>query len=303
MNKKLKLISAISIMLMFSSALGITAYADEITADGDNYGDYSSSYVEPEPEPGISDIGGEDTSDIGGDTSSSYIEVDPDNNVVPDDSSNYNDFSPSYDDYSSSSVSDYYSDYNNESSYNDYYSAYSDSNSYSSSYAEGGQTYVESSNTNPTAALYDVKEKIDSKELNSNDWNDIANSLKNASESDDSDDFSFIQKNTSSGDNGNWMLFAGIGCLVLSIAGIVYVVVSTIRSRKLAASGNGSNRTSGNTAVAAAGSYRKHNGDYGDGYSSGTTRNRKKASRSSKFDTADVKLPKDSHTTGGKRYK
>ncbi len=298
MNKKLKPIAAISAVLMCGSIFGMTAYADEISGGEGDYVD-NPSYVNPGTDS--SNIGGDISSDIGGgDVSSSDIGGDPGTDssyVEPDSSSDYGDISSSYNDDYSSSYSDYTDDYNSYSS--DYSDEYSESDYYSS-YVGGGQTYVVPDSTAPSAALYEVNGKVDGKELNSSDWDDISNSLKNASASDDGDDFSFIQNNTSGGDNGQWMLFAGIGCLVLSAAGIVYVVVSSARNRKMAAKGS---RVSGNPAVAAAGASGRHNGDYGDGYSvSGSSSHRKKV-HSSKFDTADVKLPKSAHAKGGKRYK
>ena len=143
-----------------------------------------------------------------------------------------------------------------------------------SEYVGGGQsTYTVPETTAPPAQMYSVsRDTIDDKTLSKNDWNDISANLKNASLQDsDGDDFSFIKKNTSKSDNGHWMLYVGIACVVLSIAGIVFFIVSTVKSR----------------------------GRYNFAGATGKSLKRK-------FDTADVELPK--HTTqkankGGTRFK
>ena len=107
------------------------------------------------------------------------------------------------------------------------------------------------------------------------------------------------------------MMYVGIICLVLGVAGIVYVIVSSVRNRKKASSGkrtaNSSNgkKPAAATAGASGGRYRAGD-DYGDGYRS----QKKKTERRSKYDTADVKLPKSSQAahrktngSNGKRYR
>ena len=101
-------------------------------------------------------------------------------------------------------------------------------------YVGGGQsTYTIPETTAPPAQMYSVsKDTIDDKTLSQSDWNDISANLKNASLTDsDGDDFNFIKKNTSKSDNGHWMLYAGIVCLILSVAGIVYFIIATVKSR------------------------------------------------------------------------
>ncbi len=161
-------------------------------------------------------------------------------------------------------------------------------------YVGGGQTYVEPVETAPSAALYDSNHKIDDNELSDNDWKDISANLKNASasDSDDGDDFNFIKKNDSTADNGDWMLIVGLVLLLLGIAGIVYVIASAVIRRKKM-----KNMPTGQLATATSGSGRyRSNSDYDDGYRS----ERKKLDKSRKFDTADVKLPKNSN---GRRYR
>ena len=161
-------------------------------------------------------------------------------------------------------------------------------------YVGGGQTYVEPVETAPSAALYDSNHKIDDNELSDNDWKDISANLKNASlsDSDDGDDFNFIKKNDSTTDNGDWMLIVGLILLLLGLAGIGYVIASAVlRNKKM------KNMPSGEYAVAGASVRYRSNSDYDDGYKISSKRENKKSRR---YDTADVKLPKNN---GGRRYR
>lgn len=167
---------------------------------------------------------------------------------------------------------------------------YSENSDY---YIGGGQSwYTVPQETAPSASLYESNRKIDDKELSDSDWKDIAANLKNASLSGSGgDDFDFIKKNSSTSDNGEWMLIVGIVCLLLAAAGIAYTVVSVVAGKKKlgrAYAGNsaGSPRSS-----------RRASDDYGDGYRQ--TRGKSSKNRSSKFDTADVYVKKPSD---GKRY-
>ena len=140
-----------------------------------------------------------------------------------------------------------------------------------SEYVGGGQsTYTVPETTAPPAQMYSVsRDTIDDKTLSKSDWNDISANLKNASLTDsDGDDFNFIKKNTSKSDNGHWMLYAGIVCLILSVAGIVYFIIATVKSR----------------------------GRYKFAPATGKTKKRK-------FDTADVELSKHDVSKGGTKFK
>ena len=88
----------------------------------------------------------------------------------------------------------------------------------------------------------------------------------------DGGDFNFIKKNDSRSDNGGWILIVGIVLILLSIAGISYTVVSAVKNRKSTA-----------------------------GFSS--DKNNVTFASKSKFDTAEVKLPKRAKHSGGKRFK
>lgn len=143
-----------------------------------------------------------------------------------------------------------------------------------SEYVGGGQsTYTVPETTAPPAQMYSVsRDTIDDKTLSKSDWNDISANLKNASLTDsDGDDFNFIKKNTSKSDNGHWMLYAGIVCLILSVAGIVYFIIATVKSR----------------------------GRYKFAPATGKAGKTKKR----KFDTADVELTKQDVSKGGTKFK
>ena len=132
-------------------------------------------------------------------------------------------------------------------------------------YVGGGQTYIPPKATAPSAALYNSEKKnIDDKELNKNDWSDIASRLKNtgnanSSEDDGSGDFNFIQKNTAKEDNGHWIIIAGVLCLLLSVTGFIYLIASAISRRR---------RLMNPTAGSSQGYYRSDS-DYDDGYQGG----------------------------------
>ena len=159
-------------------------------------------------------------------------------------------------------------------------------------YVGGGQSYDPPVSTAPSVPLVKTESNIDVNELSKNDWNDIKKSLEKASKgtSSDGDDFSFIQKNTAKEDNGHLVLVIGIGMIVLSLAGFVYLIVSAIMRRKKIAAG-GVSHSSGSHAAGAP-RYRSDN-DYDDGYS-------RASKNASKYDTADIPKAKPK---GGKRYK
>lgn len=143
-------------------------------------------------------------------------------------------------------------------------------------YVGGGQTtYTIPETTAPPAQMYSVsRDDIDDKTLSKSDWNDISANLKNASLTDsDGDDFSFIKKNTSKTDNGHWMLYAGIACVALSLAGIIFFIVSTVKSR------------------------RRYN------FAPATGNTKAEKVKRSRFDTADIELPKHTTSKGGTRFK
>lgn len=70
--------------------------------------------------------------------------------------------------------------------------------------------------------------EVDTNELTSDDWALITSSNSNSTEN----SFDFIKNNTSSNDNGKWILYSGLGLIVLSVIGILYVIFSNITPKK-----------------------------------------------------------------------
>lgn len=277
MSKHFKLLVILLSVILCFSAFSITVMA--IDADGDGYDDETGEFIggnssNVDPEPVYTDPYVEPDPDV----TNSYVEPDPD--VTE----------PNYDPDSDVTEPNYDPDYNQSSNY-DY--DYDDDDDYiddSPSYVGGGQSYVAPISTAPSVPLIEANENIDVNELSSNDWKDISANLKNASNSSDGDDFSFIQKNNSSGDNGYWLLIIGVVLVLLSLAGITYFFVSGASLRKkLALTG----------APARSGSYQNHyraSDDYDDGYRVSHKEEKKKAKRSSMYDTAEINLPKKNNS-------
>lgn len=119
----------------------------------------------------------------------------------------------------------------------------SDGNEYTNPgdmYVGGDQTYTPPVSTpSTTAALYDTANiKVDEKTLSNGDWADISRKLRtaNAAPSNDTGDFTFIQKNTDTGDNGHWMLILGFSLIALGIIGFIYLISrASARKKALAA--------------------------------------------------------------------
>ncbi len=210
---------------------------------------------------------------------------------------------------SSSSGSDYsdyndYNDYPDNSDSFDYQSGGADDDYYSSSSNSGDSYY--SGNTNDYTVNYSptkpVKEadyynsgKVDDSELSDNDWNAIAQSLQQDSNSGGGDDFNFIKNNTSESDNGLWILILGSCLVITSIVGIAYVIVSSINNKKrFAYSGKGDKNPPRQSA--------RNRNDYGDSYYRATDRQLKPPVKRKRMDdTADIILPKKNG--GGSRYR
>lgn len=164
-------------------------------------------------------------------------------------------------------------------------SAQSGGSSYSSQSGNSNQS------PNANAPLYDVDEEpIDDDTLKKRDWAGIAEQLQNAEnddEGDDADNFDFIQKNNSSFDNGGWILIAGIALEVIAVGIIVTLIILAVRRKKklknkrVDSPQRSSNSRSG-TAQRAQGGNQK-----------------RQVKKRSKYDTADVYLPRGG--SGGSR--
>lgn len=295
MSRKSKIIAVVLMIVFCVSLCTISVWAVENASD---YIDYTNDTATFEPvDPSVEDT-----------TAPSYEEPEVTDPIYTEDTypGDIGELDPTKDTTSYEETTDTYEDTSDYSDVTEDTTYYQSSTFSEYSYVGGGQTYTVPETTAPPAALYDVKEEVDGKELNSNDWKDIAQRLKDAgsADDDDGDDFGFIKNNNSTTDNGEWLLIGGILCLVLSAAGIAYIVVSTVKRKKSlaghTASANGRFATATATA-SAGGRYRKD--EYGDGFKASSS---KKSNKSNKFDTADVRLPKSSQSrykNSDKRYK
>lgn len=286
MNKHLKLITALLSIILCMAVCTLNVSA--VDSDGDGYDDETGEYIGVVTEPVYTDPVYEETTPI--ETEPEYSEpvdetepeyTDPDYTEPEYTDPEYTD--PTYD-YQDVTTDDSYDDTQSNGSYNDY----DFDTEYDIDYSS--DSYVAPS----TSTLYDSDRVIDDSELSKSDWDYIKANLNNADASDDdgSDDFNFIKKNDSKGDNGDWMLIVGVGCILLSIAGITYVIASAVIRRKKIKSGA--------YATATSSRYRS-NDDYGDDYKTSRSE-KKKLDKSRRYDTADVVLPK-SRNKNGRRYK
>lgn len=272
MNKHFKLLTILLSLMLCFSAFSMTVWA--IDADGDGYDDETGEYV-------------------GGDVTDPPVYTDPVNEPTAEPTYAPTD-PPSYEDPTDPPSYEEPTDPPQEPPQSSYYG---NDNSYfvdEPSYVGGGQSYVAPISTAPSVPLIDSKHDIDDNELSSKDWNDISANLKNAGSSgDDSDDFSFIQKNTSAGDDGNWVLIIGVVLVLLSISGIVYFIASGILlRRRLAPAVAGASHSNAQSRY-------RSNDDYDDGYKV-SKKEAKQKDRSRRYDTADIKLPKNK---GKNRYR
>lgn len=276
MIKQHRLITALLTFIFCITAFSFTAYAvGENTGDQPSGGDDTSSIIEPP-------------------TYAPPVESDP--------QSSQSDVS--------SDTPQYNPDYNNSSNYYsepDYYSSndydYNDNSQSSELYVGGGQTYDPPASTAASVPVYDVdSKKIDDSVLSSKDWKDIQASLNNAGDSNSGDDdFSFIKNNDSKLNNGDWMLFLGIALIILSIAGISYVVIEIIKQRKGVTVGGFSHRKMpGRVKSRNAVAHRPQSNHNDAAYRSYQKAQEKELERSRKYNTAEVHVPKNS---SGKRYK
>lgn len=284
MKKHSKLCAIFLTALLSISAVSfsVSAVGEEVDPGGDS--SVIVDPVEPEPEP--------DPEPEPSPEPEPEPEPDP---VYPDSSNDSSYVDPGYSSSDSSYDSSY--DYNNN---NDYNNSYSSSQTYyysEPSYVGGGQSYVAPSNTAPSASLIKSDDNIDEKTLSSGDWSDIAKNLKNTDTAgSDGDDFSFIKNNNSKGDNGHWMFYVSIVLLALGVAGIAYFVISIVLNKKKRVAVGG--RSNAPKSKSAQPQRYSSNDDYADDYSSSG----RKSERRSKYDTAEIKLPKN-NSKGGRRYK
>lgn len=287
MSRKIKLTSVIMAVVMCLSAFTMSVMA--VDADMDGYDDETGEIIQvptDEPAPIVTDPYVAPTEPYYEPETDPYVAPTEEPYYEPETTPQYN-----YDDEPS-----YVAPYNSDSS--------------SEVYVGGGQTYTTPISTAPSVPLYNADGSIDENTLSSNDWNDIAANLKSASSSDsDSDDFSFMQNNSSKSDNGDWMLILGIVCLLLSAAGITYLIASAVMRRKKLKNGVSPQASYGKRPATATAGYGRSRDEYSDGYRQPAKSEMKNADKRHKFDTAEVRIPKSSQSgnryknNGGKRYK
>lgn len=70
-------------------------------------------------------------------------------------------------------------------------------------------------------------------ELSSDDWEQISLDLQQGGEQ-SGEDFNFIKDNNGKSDDGEWILYLGIGFVVVGLLGITYAVLSSKRQRAIA---------------------------------------------------------------------
>lgn len=290
MTKKSKLIALFLTLIICLSAFSITCFAVDDVNPGEG-GASESEPVEPPAEdpvvteappaedPGSSGTSSSSGNDDNNNSNSGYEDYNNGSNENNYNSDNGNSYNNSENNY----YSDNSSDYSNNNDNDDYISEYN---------YEITETQAASQSD-----LYKSNDKIDVNELSDNDWNAIAKSLENATDTGGGDDFNFIKKNTSSSDNGIWMLILGASLIILSILGIGYVVLSALNKKnKYAYAGTAPKGKSGNYSSA-----QRPRNDYGDNYAGKRTKQPKFASKHRMEDTADIQLPRN--VNGGSHYK
>lgn len=173
----------------------------------------------------------------------------------------------------------------------------SNSNSnYSSNNSNNAEryNYTAAATSAATAAVYDTDDDVDTEALNKKDWKSIVKALKSANSDENgeaAEDFGWIQKNEGGSDNGDWMLYTAIGMLSAGALIIVLLIVFAVHRRNkvkkhLAAAGDSS------SVIAPTGRppQRKAPADP------------KGARKRSKFDTAEIRVPKK-RGNNGTRYR
>lgn len=213
-----------------------------------------------------------------------------------------------------SSKSDSNSSYNSNSNSNSYYQ----SRTYSTTRAtvNNNSAYISRSQSvastrAATSAVYEANEKVDNKDtLKNKDWKSITAQLKSATnnDSDDSaDSFDVIKNNTASGDNGIWMLFAGVGLIAVGVIIIIVLIVLAIRRRKRMKSGAGrrgySEDDDDDRPSAPRGGSRGRAAQPAPQRTQPRDNSRRQVRKRSKFDTDEVYVPKNPPRSGGRRYK
>lgn len=243
---KKRFVSVLLALSMIGTASAFTAYADELdgtVTDGDYVVDDSNTgnYTPPADTPVVDDTPIVDTpADDTGDYGDGTVTDTP--NYTPDDSysdTGSQDGNVTSDNIDYGTTDDYntgYDDYYTDSGYVDYYEPQYNNN-YGMSFDEFERATDYSSaivdTETPTVDMYNSNGS-NMNTLSSNDWNDIKLNLGETS-ADGTGDFSFIKDNNSEQNSNKSILFLifGIVFVLGSVSLIIYLIVSSINSRKL----------------------------------------------------------------------
>ncbi|MBQ3417419.1 MAG: hypothetical protein IJH32_06265 [Ruminococcus sp.] len=279
MKLSTRLISIILALLMIAGMSCIAAYAAENGGTGDNNGG-DSGYIDNNGDAGSggSDVGngGSDTGNGGGDAGTSGGSGDSGYSGNEGDGTGdtgYNDpyYNPGYVDNGSQEDPMYWGD----------------------SGENTNQDQGSAGSVSDKTTLYDTSD-IDNKDLEENQWSDIElNESKTTAAG--TTDFTQMQTDTTTEDNGDWMLYVGLGLIGLAFLGIVYFIVATVQAKKRndrrsAAERQRRENPSRDSRQPSRSSdrpaSRQERGHYSDGY---TAARRKTSSRS---DTDEIYLPR-----------
>ena len=149
---------------------------------------------------------------------------------------------------------------------------------------------VDNNQSQPTDT-FDSDKRVDTDNLDDNDWAEITEKLKGNGSKSTGDDFGFIQNNNDDDDNGLWILITGILLILAGIGIIVTLITLHIRKKK------GLSKDKKNPPSRNSGNGRRV-----------TPAEKKQINKRSKYDTAEVYVPrrtssKSKNSYGGTRYK
>ncbi len=202
MNKRIQILSVIIALLMLLTGFSMTVYAtDEVTDPGADTIDPVEPEPSPEPTPPTTAPEPVTPTTDPGDSGSDPV-VDPTSEVE----------TPTTDNNPSGG----YVDDGDDEFY--YYDEDEMVNSIENS----------AGSVSEMTDLYDTSD-INEKALKEEKWNDIV--LDTTTKSDASD-FSAIKDNTSSNDDGKWILYTGFILIGLSVIGIMYFIIATATYKK-----------------------------------------------------------------------
>lgn len=205
MNKRIKILSLLFAVMMIMTAFTLTAYAtDEVIDSGTDttpVDPVDPTPVDPDPVDPVDPVTPTTAPDNGSDSSV----VTP--TTAPDDNS-----------YVETPTTNGYVDY-----YDDDEFYYYDEDAMASSIENSAGSVSDYTD------LYDTSD-IDLKALEEEEWANIV--LDTSSKNTDVSDFSAIKDNTDNNDDGQWIIYAGVILIALSLIGILYFIIATVTYKK-----------------------------------------------------------------------